>query len=167
MKLFNENPSQGLIFIYRICCPLVSVLWTADITLSLSQPLQRKCRGRFGEKCLYGNNLAYYQCGYCFEALSRFYIGFYSSTQSLPRKNIVMVIIQKKITKIKRENKKHCEKLRQIMRNIFSIMFYGKVNTKNTKHRENWTNYEKYFRKEKQKFLVWLYWNGCEPPITH
>ena len=79
-----------------------------------------------------------------------------------------MVIIQKKkITKIKRENKKHCENLRQIMRNIFRIMFYGKVNTKNTEHRENWTNYEKQFRKEKQKFWVWLYWNGCEPPITH
>ena len=74
------------------CCGLPTLL-------SLSQPLQRKCRGRFGEKCLYGNNLAYYQCGSCFEALSRFYIGFYSSTQSLPRKNIVMVIIQKKNNK--------------------------------------------------------------------
>ena len=59
-----------------------------------------------------------------------------------------MVIIQKKITKIKRENKKHCEKLRQIMRNIFRIMFYGKVNTKNTKHRKNCTNYEKYLGKK-------------------
>ena len=28
---------------------------------SPSPPLQRKYRGRFGEKCLYGNNLAYYQ----------------------------------------------------------------------------------------------------------
>ena len=35
------------------------------------------------------------------------------------------------LPKSKQENKKHCEKLRQIMRNISRIIFYGKVNTKN------------------------------------
>ena len=63
---------------------------------SPSPPLQRKYRGRFGEKCLYGNNLAYYQWGFCFGTVSSFSTGFYSPIQSLPGRNRVTVIIQKK-----------------------------------------------------------------------
>ena len=63
---------------------------------SPSPPIQRKYRGRFGEKCLYGNNLAYYQWGSCFGTVCSFSTGFYSPIQSLPGRNRVTVIIQKK-----------------------------------------------------------------------
>ena len=64
---------------------------------SPSPPLQRKYRGRFGEKCLYGNNLAYYQWGSSFGDTSSFSTGFYSPIQSLPGRNRVTVIILKRI----------------------------------------------------------------------